>query len=204
MAISEITSSLTKAIDNNLYTCGVFLDFTKAFDTVNHGILLDELEAYGIKGIPLNWFVNYLTDRKQFVDLGGVKSSEQTIICGNPQGSTFGPLLFLIYINDLPNSSDKPDYKIYADDTSIFSSSVNLNKLENLMNEELEKVKNWCHVNKLSIDMTKTNYMIIKSSRKKDATIGIKLKNFDGSFQLLERKKCIKYLGVMIDVEHLT
>ena len=71
------------------------------------------------------------------------------------------------------------------------------------MHEELEKVKNWCHVNKLSINVTKTNYMIIKSSRKKDATIGVKFKNFDGSFQLLERKKCIKYLGVMID-EHLT
>ena len=71
------------------------------------------------------------------------------------------------------------------------------------MHEELEKVKNWCDVNKLSINVTKTNYMIIKSSRKKDATIGVKFKNFDGSFQLLERKKCIKYLGVMID-EHLT
>ena len=128
MAISEITNSLRKAIDNNLYTCGVFLDFTKAFDTVNHGILLDKLEAYGIRGIPLNWFVNYLTDRRQYVDLGGVKSSEQTIICGIPQGSTLGPLLFLIYINDLPNSSDKLDYKIFADDTNIFASSVNLKK----------------------------------------------------------------------------
>ena len=128
MAISEITNSLRKAIDNNLYTCGVFLDFTKAFDTVNHGILLDKLEAYGIRGIPLNWFVNYLTDRRQYVDLGGVKSSEQTIICGIPQGSTLGPLLFLIYINDLPNSSDKLDYKVFADDTNIFASSVNLKK----------------------------------------------------------------------------
>ena len=128
MAISEITNSLRKAIDYNLYTCGVFLDFTKAFDTVNHGIFLDKLEAYGIRGIPLNWFVNYLTDRRQYVDLGGVKSSEQTIICGIPQGSTLGPLLFLIYINDLPNSSDKLDYKIFADDTNIFASSVNLKK----------------------------------------------------------------------------
>ena len=202
MAISEITNSLKKAIDNNLYTCGIFLDFTKAFDTVIHGILLDKLEVYGIRGIPLTaWFVNYLTDRNQYVDLGGVKSSEQTIICGIPQRSTLGPLLSLIYINDLPKSSHKLDYKIFADDTNIFASSVNLKKLEKPMNEEIEKVKNWCHVNNLSINMSKTNYMIIKSLRKEDATIGIKLKNFYGSFQLLERKKCIKYLGV---IEHLT
>ena len=129
---------------------------------------------YGLRGIQHSWFVNCLTDRKRYVDyLGGVKSSEQTVLCGVLQGSTLGPLLFLIYINDLPNSrsSDKLNFKIFADDTNVFASSGNLKTLEKLMNEELAKVNNWCHNNKLSINMTKTNYMVIKSSRKKDATI---------------------------------
>ena len=110
---------LRKAIDNNLYTCGVFLDFSKAFDTVNHKILLGKLDAYGIRGIPLNWFKNYLSNRKQYVELDGIKSQNQTIFCGIPQGSTLRPLLFLIYINDLPNSSEKLSFKIFADDTNV-------------------------------------------------------------------------------------
>ena len=93
-AITEITNTLRKAVDNNLYTCGVFLDFSKAFDTVNHMILLSKLEAYGIRGIPLRWFQSYLSNRKQYVALGEVKSPEQTMLCGIPQGSTLGPLLF--------------------------------------------------------------------------------------------------------------
>ena len=203
LAITEITNNLRKAIDSNIYTCGVFLDFSKAFDTVNHKILLDKLEMYGIRGVPLKWFASYLTDRKQYVDLGGVKSTEQTMLCGIPQGSTLGPLMFLIYINDLPNSSDKLSFKIFADDTNVFASSGDLRTLENLINVELVKVKNWCHANKLSLNMSKTNFMLIKSPRKKDSIINVKLMNCDGSFQLLERKTCIKYLGVLID-EHLT
>ena len=93
-AITEITNTLRKAVDNNLYTCGVFLDFPKAFDAINHTILLSILEAYGIRGITSRWFHSYLSNRKQYIALGEVKSPEQTMLCGIPQGSTLGPLLF--------------------------------------------------------------------------------------------------------------
>ena len=137
LAISEISDTLRKAIDKNLYTCGVFLDFSKAFDTVDHKILLGKLNAYGIRGVALHWFENYLTNRKQYVELGGIKSTMQIVQCGIPQGSTLGPLLFLIHINDLPNSSEILNFKIFADDTNVFASAKDLRTLESLMNSEL-------------------------------------------------------------------
>ena len=91
LAIAEITDNLKNAIDNNLFTCGVFLDFAKAFDTVNHNLLLKKMEMYGIRGLPLQWFTNYLTNRQQYVSLAGMESSKQTVVCGVPQGSSLGP-----------------------------------------------------------------------------------------------------------------
>ena len=150
-AIAEIADNLRKSIDNNMYTCGVFLDFSKAFDAVNHNILLKKMEQYGIRGLPLQLFTSYLTNRQQYTAMGNTVSSRQAVTCGNPQGSSFGPVLFLIYINDIPNCSSLLTFRIFANDTNVFASACDLKSLEQLINTELKKVKLWCDSNKLSI-----------------------------------------------------
>ena len=119
-AILETVESLYTAIDKKLITCGIFLDFSKAFDAINHKILLDKMCKYGICGLPLKWFKSYLENRKQYVKIGNTDSSLMNIRCGVPQGSTLGPLLFLLLIDDLPNTSNKLTFRIFADNTNIF------------------------------------------------------------------------------------
>ena len=124
-AILEITDSLKKAIDKKLVTRGVFLEFSKAFGKINHDILLLKLYRYGMRGNPLRWFENYLQNRNQVVKVGDTIFSSQTISCGMPQGSILGPLLFLLYINDLPNCSSKLSFRIFANDANMFYTSNN-------------------------------------------------------------------------------
>jgi len=129
-----------------------------------------------------------------------MESSKQTIKCGIPQGSSLGPLLFLLYINDIPNCSDKLSFRIFADYNNIFASSSNTVELQSLINQALSKVKEWCDLNKLTINLTKTNYMIIKSPKRKTNIIwDVKLTNNDGSAYGLEKRTYIKYLGILID-----
>ena len=131
--------------------------------------------------------------------MGYTISSKQTMTFGIPQGSSLGPVLFLIYINDLPNCSNALTFRIFADDTNVFASARNLKDVEEIVNSELKKVKIWCDVNRLSINFTKTNFMIIKSSKKKDEQVSIKIESADGTINVLQRKQKIKYLGVLLD-----
>ena len=121
------TETIRKTLDNNKYGCGVFIDFRKAFDTVNHSILLQQLEHYVIHDVAHSWFKSYLTDRRQYVHLNGINSETKDIYCGVPQGSVLSPLLFLLYINDLPNISQELKFYLFADVTNIYFESEDFN-----------------------------------------------------------------------------
>jgi len=141
----------------------VFLDLKKAFDTVNHKTLL-KLESYGIRGLPHQLLKSYLSNRQQYTTINGDKFNLLPIMCGVPQGSTLGPLLFLVYVNDLHLTS-KINTKLFADDTTLTMSDKCLDTLNNSMNNVLHKIDDWMKINKLSINYNKTKFMIISSKK---------------------------------------
>ena len=118
-ALISITEQIRKALDNKDFAVGVFVDFQKAFDTVDHNILLDKLNRYGITGTTNEWFRSYLRDRKQFVSILGFESNQRSLSHGVPQGSVLGPLLFLLYINDLHRAIKSSTVFHFADDTNL-------------------------------------------------------------------------------------
>ena len=170
LASLEIIDIIGKDLDNGKLPIGVFLDLSKAFDTLDHTILLDKLLYYGIKGTELAWFKSYLTNRTQFVSYNGTNSRTLTITTGVPQGSILGPLLFIIYMNDIHNASSKFHAILFADDTNLTSTlcsfDVNIdNNCNNLqlstnINKELKNIQIWLEINKLSLNVKKTKFMI--------------------------------------------
>ena len=152
---------------------GVFLDLKKAFDTVNHNILLKKLYHYGIRGNLFKWFESYLTNRSQYVLFNGIKSDIRDVTCGVPQGSILGPLLFIIYINDFSGVSDKLFYVLFADDTNVFLSGKDINILIDTIQFELTKLHDWLLANKLTLNIAKTHFMIFHRARHKNHSINI-------------------------------
>ena len=158
---------IKQMLDNRQTPFAVFLDLSKAFDTIDHDLLLRKLAFYGFSNLALRLMESYLRDRRQYVDLDGMTSDQCDVSVGVPQGSILGPLLFLIYVNDLPNCTDILDATLFADDTSLSScfSAFTLGGAVNVtaINSELNKIYKWLCVNKLSLNVSKTKYMIFES-----------------------------------------
>ena len=140
MAIMEMQDKIRAAIDDGDFAVGIFLDLSKAFDTLYHGILIAKLEYYGLRGVALDWFKSYLWCRKQYVFLNGESSTMSPVVCGVPQGSILGPLLFILYINDIVKCSDILNFILFADDINLFYSNKNLNELTLIVNCKLCKL----------------------------------------------------------------
>ena len=188
-------------IDNSKVNAVILIDLKKAFDTVDHDILLAKMLHYGIKGIEHDWFRSYLNNRKQFCNVNGISSEIQAIELGVPQGSCLGPLLFLLYINDLPFALKKTHATMYADDTTICYASDDMEELNAIVNAELASLNEWLCGNKLSLNVVKTQAMIIGSKQKlshikKSSSIS---PSFNVGYDDIEFVKETKYLGLMID-----
>ena len=155
-------------MDKKLYSCGAFIDLQKAFDTVNHSMLLRKLNHYGVRGIINDWFASYLVGRQQITQIGPKNiSKNEVVLSGVPQGSVLGPLLFVLYINDMSNSSDKLKFYLFADDTNLLYADKNLKSLESTVNAEIFRVYNWLIANKLSLIKRNLTLSFLDQDKKK-------------------------------------
>jgi hypothetical protein len=199
LAIIDIVNMIETELSNKKYVLGLFLDLKKAFDTVDINILLYKLNHYGIRGHVLNWFKSYLLNRNQFTYVNGISSSYLETKCGVPQGSVLGPLLFLVYINDISFATKQGRISLFADDTNIFIVANDLCTLFNLANLIADDIFKWTVCNKLSINLDKTNYMLFKPNRQTvHSSENMKLFCCINNHKLT-RVHCVKYLGVLLD-----
>ena len=197
-AVITLIDRISAALDSGRAVVGCYIDLKKAFDTVNHRILINKLQLYGIRGHILDWFRSYLQNRKQYIHIDDTNSNLGSISCGVQQGSILGPLLFILYINDISNISHLMHTILFADDTTILIESDHVSTALKLMNKELQKLNTWLTANKLSLNISKTHYMVFDRGKEKNDQDSLYLNKI-----LIERVKFTKFLGVIID-EKLT
>ena len=194
-ALINITETIRSALDNNKTACGIFVDLQKAFDTVNHEILIEKLQHYGIRGITNEWFKSYLTERKQYVSINGFDSDIKILRHGVPQGSVLGPLLFILYINDLRFAIKHSNVYHFADDTNLLHINETFKKTKKYLNFDLKNLHKWLLANKISLNCDKTQLIFFHKPRSKiPEKIKIKLNG-----NILRHTNAIKYLGVYLD-----
>jgi retron-type reverse transcriptase len=162
----HITDYITKALNKGDYCIALFLDLKKAFDVCSHEILLKKMKKFGVDNLALRWFESYLSDRIQVVDIDGVLSEPKSINISVLQGSILGPILFLMYINDLPLSTELKSF-LFADDTTGLTSGSSLPQLIDKFNEEIQKLATWFRANKMCVNTSKTKFIIFHSKGKK-------------------------------------
>lgn len=201
ISLLKTTNTWFVNMDKGFINGVIFLDLKKAFDTVNHEILIKKLELYGIRNTALRWFVSYLSNRSQVCKVGKSFSSPAKITTGVPQGSNLGPLLFLLYINDLPNCLKNSDPALFADDTNLTVHGASASEIELKLEQDLNNVHQWLLANKLTLNVKKTEYMLIGSRQRLSQVIT------DPHLQIgsekIKRVSTTKTLGVMVD-EYIT
>ena len=192
-ALNSLTQEVHDALNRKHDCICIYIDFQKAFDTVNHEILLRKLNFYGIRGKVNNWMKSYLNQRTQSTSYGGTLSSSSPITCGVPQGSILGPVLFLLYINDLANIFQDILVKMFADDSSLLLCGPDLRTLIFRANVELRTFYKWCLSNRLSINIAKTKYMIFTNKEFHD------IPPLFINFKRIECTDTHKVLGLILD-----
>ena len=198
-ALLNVTDDWFNAIDKGNVVGLVMLDLKKAFDTVNHSILIEKLKMYNLDDKCIKWFESYLFNRTHCTSINGVTSKRANSQCGIPQGSILGPLLFIAYINDLPQHvSTNTTVSMYADDTAMYTTCRNVNELNRVLNNDLCNVSNWLARNKLSLNVAKTELIIIGSKQRlsqiNDGELNVHINETN-----LKRVKTCKHLGFIID-----
>ena len=192
LAALHLIDYLTKQMDVGEIPINIYIDLSKAFDTLDHTILLAKLRYYGIRGVAHKLMLNYLSHRYQYVEYNGVQSSSQHINTGVPQGSILGPLLFLFYINDLPLVSPVFRMLMYADDTTLFC-NINNDINDNEINRQLNTINEWLLSNKLSLNIKKTKYMVFHTNQRR-----VLYPNLYLNMMKIERVTQFNFLGIVL------
>jgi len=192
-ATLRLVDNISLALKNNNFCCAIFLDLAKAFDTVDHDILLGKLDKIGIRGPVLQWFKSYLKNRYQCVSINGTLSKPIEMKFGVPQGSVLGPLLFSIYINDMPDVTNQFSFTLFADDTCLLAKHNSLIGLKNIVNNEMPKIDKWLINNKLSLNSSKSFFLLFTGTEE-DNNFEIKWED-----KCIKRSNTVKYLGIHLD-----